>query len=624
MELKIVYVASEKAIFEQRELENGCACYVSGHGTLVYSIDTEDTSEYLAIENHSPFWCRPFWGSSFSELPQRTQALLIKRGDGYEYYLPVCDDTFKTLIRGSNGGFEFYTYSNCDAEAECKHQLAFIFVAGKEPLTLMRQAASYACELLDNGLRLRAEKHVPEVFDCLGWCSWDAMQIRVNHEGLVQKAEEFKKKGVPIRYAVIDDMWADVPNLNKISENTDFPSMVRLMHSSKLRSFSGDPERFPNGMKSAIDGVKQTGIQYVGVWFPTTGYWAGLEPDGVEAEIQKDSVIELKSGQVIVAPEKEKAENYFDTLCSRVKEWGGDFVKIDNQGFHDRYKNIAPIGKSARAIQRGIDKAADTYFDGAIINCMGMPSECMFNRTSTVCRCSDDFMPESREWFAKNILQCSYNGLLQGQFYVNDWDMWWTDDEQAVKNSLCRAISGGPIYISDKLERTRPDILKPLCLEDGRIIRPDESATPTADCLVSNPTRSDKIFKIRNVIGKNGVCAVFNINAENKPVRGTLSPQETGVDSGDYIWYEYFSGSFGLLKSGDSLRITLDCNDEFRLYTFVPYQENGDTCLGRTDLFMGIGAQRLHEASGGGTWGYVRVDENNELKLFKYSVGDNI
>ena len=573
--------------FEKKILKNGYACYVSGIGELVYSINVADTSEYMAIENHSRFWCRPFWGSSLSNLPKKVQALLIKNGDHYTYYLPVCDSVFKTLIRGKEGGFEFYTYSNCDVVTECKNQLAFVCVEGKEPLSLMKEGARAVCKLLDNGLKLREEKTVSDVFNYLGWCSWDSMQIRVNHEGLLEKAREFQEKNLPIHFAIIDDMWADVPDLNDVPADIEFKKMVGIMHASKMRSFAGDPKRFPKGMAAAIEDLKAEGIPTIGVWFPTTGYWAGLMPNESEAERQKDNTVTLPDGQIIVAPYKEEAERYFDDLCSRVKEWGGDFVKIDNQGFHQRYENIAPIGKSARAIQNGIDAAANKYFDGALINCMGMPSECMFNRTSVVSRCSDDFIPESREWFAKNILQCSFNGLLQGQFYVNDWDMWWTDDEQAVKNSLCRAISGGPIYISDKIGRTNPAILKPLCFEDGRIIRPDESATPTADCLIQNPTTTDKIFKIRNRIGDNGVCAVFNINAENKPVSGTLTPAEIGIPERDYIYYEHFTKQTGILKSGESLNIRLADNDDFRLYSFVPKTDDCEKYCGNTEMFMG-------------------------------------
>lgn len=574
---------------EYADIEGGIACYVTGEGSeLVIIAEEADTAEYLAIENHSPYWCRPFWGRSLSELPDKTQALLIKRAGRYTYYLPVCDTVFKTLLRGREGGFEFYSSSNCAAVTKCDRQLAFVRLEGSDPLLLMKEGARAVCRLLDNGLRLREEKTVPEVFDRLGWCSWDAMQIRVDHEGLLEKAREFKEKKVNIGFAIIDDMWADVPNLNAIPEDIGFSEMVSLMHQSKLRSFEGDLKRFPKGMKRAVEDIKREGIPNVGIWFPTTGYWAGLDPAGKEAELQKENTVTAANGQTVVSPDEQKAARYFDSLCKRVKSWGGDLVKIDNQGFHQRYTDIAPIGRSARAVQSAIDAAADKYFTGALINCMGMPSECMYNRTSAVCRCSDDFMPESREWFAKNVLQCAYNGLLQGQFYVNDWDMWWTDDGQAVKNSVCRAISGGPVYVSDKIGRTNADILKPLCLEDGRIIRPDESATPTADCLIKDPTSTDRIFKIRNRIGKCGVCAVFNINAENKPVCGTLTPTETGVEDGDYVYYEYFTKETGVISSGESLKIALSDNDDIRLYSFAPADESDGEYTGRRDLYMGV------------------------------------
>ena len=32
--------------------------------------------------------------------------------------------------------------------------------------------------------------------------------------------------------------------------------------------------------------------------------------------------------------------------------------------------------------------------------------------------------------------------------------MWWSDDGQATKNAVLRAMSGGPVYMSDKLGRS--------------------------------------------------------------------------------------------------------------------------------------------------------------------------
>ncbi|MBQ3639965.1 MAG: hypothetical protein II955_05545 [Clostridia bacterium] len=580
---------------EQRPVSGGRAtlCLVSAQceagfdpdsAILLYA-DLPD-APYLAIENHSPFWCRPVWGDDLSSLPDRVQELLIRDGDGYLAILPLCGDVFKTVICGTEEGLAFRMYANTSV-TDCREQPAFLWMRGDHPLSLLFDIAEAAGAFL--GLPMRKERPVADVFNTFGWCSWDAMQIRVNHAGLLEKIAEFREKKVPVRFAILDDMWADVPTLNEIPADASFGSMVSTMHKSKLRSFEGDPVRFPNGMKAAIDDLHRAGIPNVGVWFPTTGYWAGLEPGSVIEAQEAGNLVTTEAGQRIVSPETEKAQAYFGDLCRTVKSWGADFVKIDNQGFHSRYRGIAPIGQSAKAIQNAIDDATDDCFGGALINCMGMPSECMFNRRSAISRCSDDFMPESREWFAKNILQCAYNGLLQGQFYVNDWDMWWTDDEQAAKNSLCRAISGGPIYVSDKIGRTRPEVLKPLLLRNGRIIRPDESATPTEDCLMENPTKTDKIFKIRNRIGENGLVAVFNIQAENRSVSGFVSPENACLPTGTYAYYESFTKTAGILQAGEEIPVRLENRDEFRLYTFVP-MKNGVAALGRLDLFMGIGA----------------------------------
>ena len=75
---------NNEIVYDVVNIDGGYACYVSGKGTLTYSVECADTAEYMAIQNHSPFWCRPFWGSSLADLPALTQALLIKNGEGYK------------------------------------------------------------------------------------------------------------------------------------------------------------------------------------------------------------------------------------------------------------------------------------------------------------------------------------------------------------------------------------------------------------------------------------------------------------------------------------------------------------------------------------------------------------
>lgn len=600
---------------EYTEIDGVTACYANGKAengfrgdeAFVLAPDFQPMGDYMVIENHSPFWCRQSFGKDVKNLPERTMELLVKTENGYFCLLPICADTFKTLIRQGKEGFELWSYTNIDGVKECKCQLAYVCGEGSNPHELLERVARVAAKLL--GLKMRSERAMPELFKYFGWCSWDAMQIRVSHEGLLVKAREFKEKKVPVGFAIIDDMWADVPALEELPENIEFSPMVHVMHYSALKQLDGSPRRFKAGMRAAVADLKKY-IPHVGIWFPTTGYWRGFDENGEEFKKHRGSLVHIppengngfrfnvgrylnideSDGKWVIKPDRESAEKVFDDLCGRIGSWGCDFVKIDNQGCHTHYKGIAPIGESAGALQQAIDRAAFKYFDGALINCMGMPSECMFNRPdSAISRCSDDFQPESRAWFSKNILQCAYNGVLQGQFYINDWDMWWTDDEQAVKNSVCRSISGGPVYVSDKIGRTRPEVIAPICFADGRISVCDNSAKPTADCLVCDPTAWERPLKIFNRLGESAVIAAYNITAENRAVKGSISASDAVMTNCDVAYFEYFSRECGVIRKGESLCFELCDNDSFKLYTLVPIK-NGRAVFGRIDKYVSRGA----------------------------------
>ncbi len=80
------------------------------------------------------------------------------------------------------------------------------------------------------------------------------MQIRVNRDGLVEKCREFARKNIPVRWALIDDMWADVQAF-KGAVYSCRDEMISLMHGSALASFNADPDRFPGGLKAAVDEI---------------------------------------------------------------------------------------------------------------------------------------------------------------------------------------------------------------------------------------------------------------------------------------------------------------------------------------------------------------------------------
>ena len=594
--------SEEVAEIYEKQVGNATAVYLgckaespidADQGVSLLVSPLVNISSATAIYKRGEFWLAPHFTSNISAIPDQVQALVAKlEGDDFLVAVPMVSEEYKCIFHGSDvGGFYARIFSWCDGLSECSAP-AFVYSIAKRPALAFDSCINGIIEILGTGLLPREKREYPEAFEYLGWCSWDSMQIRVCHEGLIEKAQEFKDKGIPVRWMMIDDMWAEVHGFYG-AKYDNFKEMIDVMYSSSLYHFDADPKRFPKGLRGCISELKDMGMQ-VGIWHPTTGYWHGIDPEGRAYQILKDNLITVKNqvngweGFSIPSWEADKSYAYYDTLHSFFRQCGADIVKVDNQSMTRRfYKGFAPVGKIARSFHKGMDASVEKNFGRNIINCMGMSSEDMFNRISSpVCRCSDDFKPEDRAWFTKHILQCAYSSMLQGELYFCDWDMWWTDDGQALKNSVLRAISGGPIYVSDMIGRSRAEILAPLCLSDGKILRCSNPATATYDCAAVNPTECGEAIKVQSRYNDYGIVAAFNIDVENRAVKCRIGGDLVeGFDADEYAVYEHFSGDMKILHRGESFEVTLADNDDFRLYILAPIK-NGFAAIGRTDKFI--------------------------------------
>ena len=557
-------------------------------------IDIPFFGRYMADYRSSQFWCQPYFGNNPKDVPDHTQYLVYQKDDTtYGVILPVTSEEYRcTLIGKDETTVTAKLSSGSTKLCTCK-ALAFVYAEGTNPHELTERCVKVALRALGNSVPHRTEREYPELFEYLGWCSWDAMQIRVNHEGLLEKCNEFVNKGIPVRWVLLDDMWAYVRDFYGKSYKT-FSDMCRLMHSSALYDYEADPIRFPKGLAATLAEIKGKGF-IPGIWYPITGYWRGIEHNSPAYEKLKEYLIETDDGILVPGFDEEMSWGYFNTINSFLKACGAEFIKIDNQSAYERfYNNLAPIGHVSRSYHNGMEKSALDHFNGAMINCMGMSAEDMWNRrSSAISRCSNDFLPENKAWFTKHILQCAYNSMIQGQFYWCDWDMWWTDDKQAMKNSIVRSVSGGPIYVSDQLDRSRADILSPIALKNGRILRCDAPATPTADCLCIDPTSSGAPMKIQNLCNGSGVLAVFNLDNENKQVRGIFRPSDiVGLSGEKFAVYSHFEKTVQIVKYNDCLSITLEDNDSFGLYIIAPYID-GFAPIGRIDKYISPATVRL-------------------------------
>ena len=537
--------------------------------------DIPDISRFFATYNKSEFWVHPFFGR-LCDLPEFTQSILAETGDGYRFFTTVCDSEFVSTIKGFENGFDIYVWNNClPNEVDT---VALTWGQGKDVYKLPFEVNRQTFSLLGKKPLMREDKEYPEVFEYLGWCSWDAFHMEVTHGDLIDKAREFKDKDIPVRWFILDDMWGDVPNNN-----------IPTMQSRELNSFDAAPDRFPKGLKGIVEELKNNYNLKVGLWHPATGYWHGINPNSSLAREYKDFLFWSTKKQLIPRYERETIEEYYNRQHKFYSNCGVDFMKVDFQSHLRWYGKLAmPIGEAAGNLHNAIEKANNKYFGGALINCMGMATENFWNRESAVCRFSGDFCPENRKWFSGHILQCAYNSIIQGSVYYGDWDMWWSDDTQSVKNSVIKAMSGGPVYVSDELGRSRKEVIMPAVLSDGKIIRLENPAKPSPDCLFEDARESKKAFKLFNRYKENGILAVFNIDSREEKVSANISAKDMLLsEDREYCVYDWFNKTAFRIDKKGSFTAELKNYDEFKLYLFVPIVD-GKAIVGLKDKYISV------------------------------------
>ena len=552
---------------------------LDAYGTFTLSFSEIEGLKTYTASNLSTFWTKVdrLGDNDITKVSRDTQAIVFENENTFGMLFATCDKRYKSVFEGKENGLTASLQSYKRGKIKFNGVL-FFFTAGNNPYLLPEKITDFGLKFLGKKAAPANEKRYPKIFEYLGWCSWDAFPCCVSHQGLLEKFEEFKTKNIPIRWGIIDDMWEAVDGENNCA----------TMHDRKLVDFKAEPKQFPQGLKAAISEVKEKYGVKLGAWHPMTGYWYGFDPNGETVKNYPHYFTQNDDVRTVVKPTAEDMFGYHNTFYSYLKDAGIDFVKVDCQsGLEWFYRNMGTIGEVADALHTGIEGAVGLNFDGAIINCMGCATENIWNRpNSVVNRCSADFLPENRKWFIDHILQCTYTCYFYSGLFKGDFDMFWTDDGQAVKNCLLRAISGGPVYVSDKVGRSVAERLLPLALADGKLLRCNNSAVPTLDCLTVDPRTSKTAYKIWNSTNNGFVVAAFNLDNDEKTVEGSVSPFELeGATADKYLAYNFFNGKAEILSKGEKISFTLNNYDDYRYYNFVPVRE-GFALIGLVDKYV--------------------------------------
>ena len=514
--------------------------------------------EYQAMANyqHKDWWTRPFFTNNIKEVPERTQSLLLKDDHHYYHLLPVCDQEARTDLAGTEKGLQI-SVSPFHGGYNQISTFAFILGASKNPFQLVNDNVKTALNFCGQSVLSREEKSYPEILDYLGWCSWDAFYHEVNEEGILTKAEELKQKNLPVKWMMIDDGWSEVSG-------------------RRLQSFDADQTKFPNGLSGTVSSLKQEyGVNWVGVWHTLAGYWEGIAPDSSLAKSLDKHLYQAKNGSLIPSPNAEEGFGFWHAWHSKLKKDGIDFVKVDSQSAISNFMaHNQSVGEAASGAHTALEASCSLHFNNTVINCMGMAEENIWHRPySAVSRNSDDFVPQELNGFKEHALQNAYNSLYHGAFYWGDWDMYWTKNHDDQQNMILRVISGGPLYFSDAVDATNPEMIWPLIYKDGRIIRCDQPGMPTEDCLFNDPFKTKVPLKIWNTSKGAGVVAAFNIFEGNETIRGSIGPKDVPNLTGDeFILFDVLTKEHWKLKKDEVINIELAENGS-SVYLLIPVKD---------------------------------------------------
>ncbi|CAK7322935.1 unnamed protein product [Dovyalis caffra] len=392
----------------------------------------------------------------------------------------------------------------------------------------------------------------------------------------------------------------ELQGLNPTAAGEQMPwRLVKFEENYKFRDYESPNVASGKRMRAFIRDLKEEfgTEEHVYVWHALCGYWGGIRPN-VGGNVPESRVIRPKlspglqmtmgdlavdkiinNGVGLVPPERAYKINFrsngFLQLLEMLSEEFGGRVAL------------------AEAYYKALTASVKKHFKAnGVIASMEHCNDFMFLGTEAIAL---GRVVTHQEIRMGHIGYCAYNSLWMGNFIHLDWDMFQSTHPCAEFHAASRAISGGPIYVSDSVGYHNFKLLKALVLPDGYILRCQYYALPTRDSLFEDPLHDGKtMLKIWNLNKHTGVLGIFNCqgggwcplsrrnkssNQYSRTVISLVSPKDiewnsgkspisvTGVDK--FAVYSFKEKKVKLLKSSDNLEISLEPFN-YELFTVSP------------------------------------------------------
>ncbi|XP_057537413.1 probable galactinol--sucrose galactosyltransferase 6 isoform X2 [Amaranthus tricolor] len=603
----------------------------------VVSLGTLRDVRFMACFRFKLWWMAQKMGDKGGDIPLETQFLLVETKEGshiesddgdeanqiiYAVFLPLIEGSFRACLQGNTQDELELCLESGDDDIKGSSFTHSLFVsAGNDPYATIFEAIRAVKSHLKT-FRQRHEKKLPGIIDYFGWCTWDAFYKDVTQEGVEAGLASLSVGGTPPRFVIIDDGWQSVgvdsqkeftsQDNKDNSEEECVPRLTGIKENEKFQK-KDDPSV---GIRNIVSIAKEKyGLKYVYVWHAITGYWGGVRP-GVKEMEEYESLMKYPNvskgvvenepvwksdpmkvqGLGLVNPRS--VYKFYNDLHSYLASNGIDGVKVDVQCILETLgAGLGGRVELTRQYHQALDASVARNFpDNGCIACMSHNTDALYcSKQAAIVRASDDFYPRDPVSHTIHIAAVAYNSVFLGEFMQPDWDMFHSDHPAGEYHGSARAISGGPIYVSDAPGKHNFDLLRKLVLPDGSVLRARLPGRPTRDCLFNDPARDGvSLLKIWNMNKYTGVLGVYNCQGaawSSTERKNTFHPTRTeaitgvvcgrdihliteaAVDpsdwTGDCIAYRYMTGEVISLPYNVALPVSLKVL-EFDIFTITP------------------------------------------------------
>ncbi|CAI9758575.1 unnamed protein product [Fraxinus pennsylvanica] len=507
--------------------------------------------KFMSIFRFKVWWTTHWIGTNGRDLERETQIVILDKsstGRSYVLLLPLLEGPFRASLQpGKDDYIDICVESGSSKVTEASFQSVLYMHAGDDPFSLVKEAMKVARAHLGT-FRLLEEKTPPGIVDKFGWCTWDAFYLTVQPQGVWEGVKGLVDGGCPPGLVLIDDGWQSIchdedpitsEGMNRTSAGEQMPCrLIKFEENYKFRDYESSNKG--KGMGAFIRDLKDTfnTVDYVYVWHALCGYWGGVRPccpglpeakvikpkltPGLETTMEDLAVDKIVNNGVGLVP-PEIAYSMYEGLHAHLESIGIDGVKVDVihllEMLCEDYGGRVDL---AKAYYKALSSSVRNHFKGnGVIASMEHCNDFMFLGTDAISlgRVGDDFWctdpsgdPNGTFWLQGcHMVHCAYNSLWMGNFIHPDWDMFQSTHPCAEFHAASRAISGGPIYVSDSVGKHNFELLKSLVLPNGSLLRCDYYALPTRDCLFEDPLHDGKpMLKIWNLNKYTGVVGAFN------------------------------------------------------------------------------------------------------------------